>query len=460
MGTTMPMMATCCECYRALPVNAQMQTDQGSLPLLVVLTEVDSVEAALEAVKCQKCLNKTGSPDRGLYEVLKRLGLKDEDETSAPREATVVIQATESRPAKTGGAVVITSRPREVTIVDPLMGTSIQVARLELPARQRGRGQRRDDWRPAPSEPRVPRALRKTEHREPATKTKAEPFTGSIGDCATNAAVLGVAMKVAKERDEARRLERAQKDEARRLERAKAFDKLMFWLRLTLAKIRKQAPFREVWNLVDTWERKLSEAVSIDPLSRGKKWLMEERGTSRAELESLRLRFYEKPWTWRRCAKDRLDTLDAFEGGRRPESWDEKGGKKPALYEFEVVGQAEIKVSNTPLPGGDEDPRPRIVYPQDGQYGSDYTVEHSRCKTPIVRPFSWEVNRFGWDVISFASWLSDHPDLQVGGLNLCDLVCSFIEPTLMEEEDEPTSVTNPAVVEPLAAISPELPATT
>lgn len=369
MGEQMPSIVKCSQCPRTFPVRAQMQVKDRSLPMLVVLQEVVSVEVALTQATCQVCLGKAGPPDRGLHEVLKGFGLKDEEDMSTPpREAAVVVHVREECAVHTVGVVVSDARSREVAMVDPLMGTSIQVTRsLTLPARaRRPSGSRREQWRPVSNEPRVPRALCEPELREPSPKV--EHLTGTIGSSSGNATVLGVAMKAAKERDEVRRLERAQK-----------FGKILFWLTLTLARIRKNAATTEVWDLVETFERKLSEAAKFDAQQRGRKGLLAMLGTSTEEFEAFCLEFYlaKEPLHFVRPVE--IVTIDAFEGVRRPESWDEKGGKKPAFYELEVVRiKNSLPVPLPPLPDGGEDPRPRIIYPEGGQFGSDYTVEHSR----------------------------------------------------------------------------------
>lgn len=350
MADLMPTLVQCCRCSRQFPVRAQMNLGTGDrIPMLVVHEDVDNVEAALEQATCQVCLRKTGPANRGLYEILKGLGLKnEEDEASLPREAAVVVHVREESEATANiGVVVSDSRPREVAIFDPLIGTSIEMPRLELPAPQRGhhRGTCRDDWRSQPSEPRVPRALREAGHMSESSAPVTH-LTGAIGKSGGNQAVLVVA-----------RAEIHKRDEARRLERAEKFDKLFFWLSLTLARIYKNAAKTEVWDLVDTFDRKLGEAASLDALQRGKKGLLVALGTSAEGLEELCLQFYQ-PREHLRIRKPEVVTMDAFEGGRRPEFWDLKGGKKPAFYQFEVVRTRNLSpLPNSLLPGADEDPR-------------------------------------------------------------------------------------------------------
>ncbi len=362
-----PTQATCQLCGRTFPVRSQMQIDGKSLPMLVVPHKVDSVEAALEQATCQVCLSKTGPPDRGLHQVLKDLGAEDHNtDVTAPPGAVVVASGNE--PPRERGAVIQRGPPKEVTMFDPLMGTSVATPPLKVPVRDRSL--RRDDWRSAPNEPRLPHALRGSEG--PVAKAVAEPFTASIGHNPQNAAVLEAAQAAIRQRDEAKRLERVQK-----------FEKVMHWLRLALARIRKNAGKMEVWNLIETFERKVREAADLRSRG-GMNSVRALLGTSENELEVLCLEYYLQKVPLRFPYPVEIIKLDAFEDGRRPESWDQRGVKKPAFYELEVVRiRSTLPIPNPPLSGGDEGLRPRIVYPEGGQYGPDYTVENSRRLTSV-----------------------------------------------------------------------------
>lgn len=358
MADLMPSSVQCCRCSRQFPVCAQMNLDSGDkIPMFVVLSQVSSVKEALKQATCQVCLAHQGPADRGLYEILKELGLKDEDEASPPREVAVVIHAREEHAVPTVGVVVSGLRPREVAIVDPLMGTAIQVTRpMEPPARdRRPRTPPRDHLRLASIKSRVPRALRAFE-RVGSPPLKVKSLTGAIG-IGRNQAVL-----------EQVQSDIRQRDEDRRRERAKKFGKLLFYLRLTLARIRKNAAKTEVWDLVETFERKLGEAVSFDPQSRGRKKLFAKLGTSEEDIQSLCFQFYQQPRARGHIRNPEIVTVDAFKDGRRSESWDMRGGRKPVFYEFEVVRtKSSFPVPDLPLPSGDSDPRPRIVYLQGGE---------------------------------------------------------------------------------------------
>lgn len=384
MADLMPITARCHKCSRTLPVRAQMNLDSGDkIPLLVVLSEVGSVEEALVQAICQVCLHKTGSADRGLYEVLMRLGLKNgEDEAKPPSDAAVVVYVRQEHAAPLVGVVVSSSRPREVSIVDPLTGQSIQVTRPTEPSvrDRRSHGECRDDWRFISSESCVPRNLREAEHISKPSAAK-KHLTGAIGRSGDNAAVLEAAMAGI-----------CKRDEERRLERAKKFDKLIHWLRLTLAKIRNRAKAQEVWGLVDTFERKIGEAANLDAHNRGKKGVLAVLGTSAEDLEGLCLQCYS-PWERLRILNPEVVTMDAFEGGRRPESWDLRGGKRPTFYEFEVVRtKSSLAVPNPSLPGGDGDSCLRIVYPKGGEYGNEHTTLNSR-RDPQIDMICSEVTR-------------------------------------------------------------------
>ena len=448
-----PLMANCSQCSRSFPIRAQMQVSGVSLPMLVVLPQVDSVEAALEQATCQVCLNKTGPADRGLHQVLKNLGLKDEDEAPALREAAVTVRPALEVPARTGSAVVISTRPREVTVVDPLMGTSIERPRLALPARDRG--PRRDDRRSPPSESRLPRSLHQPDRHKPLPKV--EHLTGAIGQTAANAAVLEVAMKAAKVRDEAKRLEREEK-----------FNKLLFWLKLSLARIRKNAATTEVWNFVETFKRKLSEAASLDSNQRGKKGLLAELGTSVEGLEALCHEFYsgKEPLQPRRPIE--VVTLDAFEG--RPSSRDvgQEGWAQARLLPAQGRSDQELSpVPNPPLPNGDEDQRPRIVYPEGQEFGSDYTVEHSQCLAGV----EGQIDQIFDEVAGlYMRWLAIVHDrigigVELAKFDLSARLPAFfhdLKQVLAEEaaelaaEEAAAPTTEPTTI----TTSPELPATT
>lgn len=446
----MPAQATCCQCHQTRPIKAEMNLGDRSIPLLVVPQDVSSIEEALEAATCQVCLKKSGPVDRGLFQVLMALGAEDLDSVTPASRGAVVV-ASRDEPIRQRGAVVVQrGPPLQVAIVDPLAGTS-----LVLPARERPGRDRRGPpphARLSHSHPRLPDALRDPEPvRDP--EPPVEHLTGAIGESGGNAAVLEVAKGVIRQRDEAKRRERAQK-----------FDKLLFYLRLMLARVRKNAATSEVWDLVEVFERKLWEAVEVDPASRGPRKIRAQLGTSDEEIEALCLRFYEKPSSWTRKPGMVCEKMDAFEGGRRPEFWDMKGGRKPAFYELEIVRtKSSLPIPNHPLPGGNEDPRPRIIYPEGGGYGPDYTVENSRRER---HQFDWELRPFGWALTMLVSWSGDHLDSEIvcngESFNLPDLLCWFIEPAMSDEEDQNNEVVtdDQAASEPTIAISSDLPAIT
>lgn len=354
MGNTsvpMPAQATCCQCHKSRPVKAQMNFEDRSIPLLVVPQDVSSIEEALAAATCQVCLSRKGSVDRGLYQILKNLGAEDLDCTTPVVARGAIVASRDEQPSRERGAVVIQrGQPQEVVIVDPLVGTSlVRPVRERSGHDHRGSPHRGHGWNPAPSEPRLPDVLRDPEPvREP--EPPVEHLTGAIGQSGGNAAVLEAAKGVIRQRDEAKRRERAQK-----------FDSLMFWLKLTLARIRKQAAQREIWNLVEAFQRKLGEVSYLDLEQRGKRRLLEQLGTSEDEIQSLCLRIYERQSNWRRSQETVCETIDAFEGGRRPEHWNIESGRKPAFYELEVVRtKSNLPIPNSPLSGGDEGSNPRI----------------------------------------------------------------------------------------------------
>lgn len=452
MGQPMPATTQCSQCMRTFPVRAQMQVEGKSLPMLVVLPEVISVDEALEQATCQVCLKKTGLPDRGLYEILKRLGLKDEeDDAPSPREVTV-IRVREGHTTPTVGVVVSDSRPREVTIFDPLMGTSIQVTHQEPPAHERrSRDPRRDDWRASPSEPRLPSVLRERK-RDIKPEPKVEHLTGTLADSAANAAALETAMKAAKERDEAKRRVRLAK-----------FGGFMGSVARLLARIREAAALTDVQDEVAEFRAKLSKAAGVDPKSRGKKRLTEHLGTSQGELERLCYFFYE-PRERRHILNPEIIDVDAFEGDRRPEFWDQNGGMRADFYvvQVEIVRtKSTMPIFNPPRSGGDDDSRPRIVYPEGHEYGPDYRVENP---TREPHQFAWERNALSWATVDLVCWLGDHQEAEIlcNGIRfpLDDLMCWIVELAVMSDEELETddSNTDPAIK--LTPAMPERPATT
>jgi hypothetical protein len=335
--------------------------------MLVVPSEVDNMEAALAQVICQVCLNKQGSVDRGIHRVLLALGVKDV--VSKPNLSRAMVPAPvpvahlpSSTRSQAPRAFAIRPRSQVIKSTNPLTGMTIGAT----PPPER---KQRSGYEPSPlSEKRLPPALRKSERapsQEPIT-----PLRGTIGNSGKNEAVLQAAAEGIRERDQARRRERVQR-----------FTSLMTQIGELVETIRQSAPTTEVWEQVDEVFTLLKEAVPLDPIQGGKDSVLKDLKTSTAELEGLCLRVYEKPliWKWHREEGYRLETLDAFEGGRRPESWDQRGGKKPSLYQFEAIRiPSKTPVPNPPLPGGGEDLRPQIVYPKGEMYGSTYTVHNSR----------------------------------------------------------------------------------
>lgn len=311
MGQPMPTSANCSRCLRTFPVRSSVQVGDVFLPMFVVLEDVRTIEEALAQATCQVCLKNQGSLEGDLYQTLMRLGCESLAPTSTISRGIKPRRGLPTQPSLLGVKMVDGWNP------DPtrpsLLGVTIERPR---PPKQ--------VVRPALSEPRLPGFLRKEAPSEP--ERPIEHLRGKMGEFGHNAAVLGAAHSESLERAQARRSERAQK-----------FCNLFFWLRLALARIRKNAAEREVWNLVDTFQRKLVEAASLDLQNRGIKKLLAQLGTSSEELESLCLGFYQKPSTWRRSRGTISEKMDAFKDGCRPELWDMKGCRKPAFYEFEVL---------------------------------------------------------------------------------------------------------------------------
>jgi hypothetical protein len=372
--------------------------------MFVVLADVNSVEEALAQATCQMCLNKHGAADRDLYKILLGLGCE------SPAPATPSLGGFRTRPGRsttpTLEGTVILGAPARRPDGPSTVGLSIEMSR-----------------HPSKNQP-------------PSVRDrKVVPLKGAIADMGSNTAVLEVAKQASMEREQAMRAARAER-----------FDKIFLWLRLTLARIRKQAGTGEVWNQVEIFKRKLSEAVEIDPKCRGVTKLLAEIGTSREELESLCLMSYDKPFTRKRLHGAVCEKMDAFEGGRRPESWDAKGGRKPAFYEFEVVRpKSSSPIPNSPLTDGNDKPRPKVIYSADGQFGPRYKIQNStrepsesdQMKGPPI-----------WAVAGIIRWANDHPDvsLRCNGcpMNLLGVLCLGIQ-GFIPQDDQSSAETDSAL---------------
>lgn len=420
---TMPAQATCCQCKREFPVKAVMSLPGGNIPLFVVLSEVSSVEEAIALATCQVCLNKEGPSDRGLHAILVSLGCKD---VQMPG------------PLMDQRALPGNRKPAGLS----MSGVRVTLPRIpekpSLPFR-----------RPAPprepslnEEPRFPKILEKPVVHE--HEPKPEPLRAPL-------------------------VEAAQLRELRKRVRAAnaiKFLELVEELRTGLERIRSMAATEDMDGAVDGWFTKLGEALRLDPDQRGKAKLLMYLKTTEEELESLRLVFwathsivpkkgsgdggegedgdtYEaRPHVPRSLAIGiKLEEVEEnpFPDGRRPRHFDKKGeGRQATLHPVIVVrAKSELpRVPNKPL-GEPEDPPTKIVYPNGGLYGVAFTVQGSRRIPPKDR--SWSCAQ-----MTLAVWSLDHENTVVtcnGVLvNLCDLMCSYIEPYVLPQSEESAQV--------------------
>lgn len=413
----MPVQATCCRCKREFPVKAVMSLAGVNIPLLVVLSEVNSVEEAIALATCQVCLNKDGPSDRGLHVILTRLGCTE-------------VQA---------GGLHMDQRTlqRSRTQAGPSM-SGVRVVLPKMPDKQRGPFRR-----PAPPrEPslderqRLPKVLEESFLREP--ESKPEPLRVPLIEA--DQAQLRALRKKIREQNSAR------------------FQEMMPELHAELDRVRGVASHEDVDAAVEALLAKVGEAVRLDPDQRGKAMLLRDLQTSEAELESLRLIFWATHTIIPKKsggnggegeAEDR-DTYEArpheprslvigikleeveenpFPDGRRPRHFDRHGeGRQATLHPVIVVrAKSDLpRVANKAL-GEPEGPCPKVVYPKDGQYGKVFTVQESRRVSPKDR--SW-----GRAQGALLLWAADHPESVVP----LDLICSYLEPFL----DEPSEVVN------------------
>lgn len=379
MVTTMPQSVKCCCCERRFPPGAVMQSGGKTIPALVVPREVGNTEAAIAAATCQVCLKRQGDPARGLKRVLGELGVSELSAIHAGRSRREPVldpsAATGRRysfasPSLADVTIVVPGAPRE-----RIQNRPVRISKPLPPPHPQQRGGTPTDRR------------------------------------ASNREMLEAAAQALTARKQAELERRARERE----ERQRRFDRTVRVLRLLLLRTRKRAPCQDIDERIVTIDRKLRRAAANDAQQRDKNALMALVGTGVEELVELsRLvyltmsvepygsyesddfgglsftRFVPRAPGSRRPKKRRAERAmtDAFPGGRRPESWDSRGGTRPGFYEFEVIRlKSRLPIPNPPLPDGGEDPSPRIVYPQGGQYGSDYVVHDSTRDARLERLF-------------------------------------------------------------------------
>lgn len=448
----MPSMATCSRCARDFHVRSQMTlTDGRTIPMLVVPSQVDSVEAALAGVVCQVCLERQGPPERGLHAVLKSLGLED---TPARPIAVAMASPPARTPSIAARVVIAPARPGAPSLTSVTIVTNT----TRGGSRTGGQGSRSDN-RPAVKLP------------------PAAPLRGKIGKSGDNAAVLQAAKATLERREAETRQREAERRAHEREERQRCFDRTVKVLRLLLLRTRKRAPSQDIDERIVTLDRKLRRAAGLDSQQRDKLALMELVGTSVEELVYLShlvyltmsvdpygskdfgceyTRFVPRTPGPRLLKKRRAERAmtDAFPGGRRPESWDSRGGTRPGFYEFEYTGSLrELPIiTNPPLPGGGNDPG--VVNPQGGELGGMYETPRSRREA--LAAFPWDEHPQGWAACAFTSWLGDRHQEQkfvcngqtvdvgaVMALFMEDIVLGTDETADDESEPDGTHVSRP-----------------
>lgn len=454
MGHPMPATTQCSRCSRTLPVRSCVQVGDAYLPMFVVLTDVGTVEEALAQATCQMCLKNGGPSERDLYKILLGLGCESDTPVASSLGGILPRRGRSTTPSLSGVSIV------EGWNRDPTR-PSLAGVTIERPRRPR------QDWRPSASEPRLPSVLRERK-RDIEPEPKVEHLTGGLADSAANKAALETAMQAAKEREQAKRRVRLCK-----------FGGFKGGLTRLLARIRETAALTDVQDEVAQFRAKLIVAAGFDPKSRGKKRLMEHLGTSQGELEHL-CYFLYKPRERRHIPNPEVISVDAFEGDRRPESWDQDGGMRPDVYvvQVEIVrtkpkkakkekggGEGEEEgrlptIPNDPLSTGDG---PKIVYPQGGKFGPKYTVENSRHPARSDDKIDQICQNLSTE---FLRWLGQHREkfgittelasLQDDFGELIEVFFIFLK--LDREAQASTEILDP-VAEP-TTLSPDLPATT
>ncbi|MBI4438121.1 hypothetical protein HY631_04185 [Candidatus Uhrbacteria bacterium] len=453
MGDTiMPARTKCVRCQREFPVKAVMSLeDESDIPLLVVLTEVSSIEEAIALATCQVCLKRQGPTDRGLYDLLLSLGAVDSVSAHSARGSSI---------PKVDLAALARLQTRAVKPVVPLLaGVRIQMPWREEHLPPRG------TFRPPPrrperidDEPRIPKALQPQEKRE--SEPKVEPLKGGLD--ARSLAALQAARPAARARDQAKQL--------------RLFSKLgacMKVLKSQLREIRTQAAERDVSTWLTAFDAKLAEAVICDPKHRDRGALLALLATSQGELETLGQQFWlthsaavptqggggsgpgrakgDAPKSARVRAPMEEGQDNPFEGGVRPRRFHGKGESPPAPMRLVTVVRTAVPKTNKPLQDLNPASVPKVVYPQGQCYGRDYEVRGSQRVAPVIG----ETHDWAWTQIRLATWACNHERAALvcngKSLDLTLVMGAFLEEAL----DALSLKAQDTLVVPRAELAPE-----
>lgn len=350
MTSQLSEKARCKRCKREFEIDARYP-GLRSRPMLVVLSEVASVQEALANAQCQDCLALGGPANKGLELVLKGL--------SAP--------ATSSAPARVASADESDGNDPDVqrAILNSLLGTS---GGSRLHVRDLEPKQVEED----------PKHMSRGEVRKSLASQPQIPAGTTLDEGAISA------LEQAREDVRERELQRKRT-------RFAQFGGLMGSLKRRLIKIRELANVQRVDDLIDDFYAKLTEAIPLDPKRRGRKKLLAYLGTSHAELTELCVMCYRhltvvpsegdngmsgvqgslrtgldprggQPLHKTMKNVSSMD-MEPFFGGNRPEHWGPKGAGRQATFTMvSVVGGSRFPEPNPPR---EQYAGPKIVYAAD-----------------------------------------------------------------------------------------------
>ncbi len=350
MTSQLPEKARCKRCRREFEIEARYP-GLRSRPMLVVLSEVASVQEALANAQCQDCLALGGPANKGLELVLK--GLSAPTSSTAPAPAASADEFDGNDPD--AQRAILNSLPGAGG------GTRLHVRDLEpQPVEEDSRHMSRGE-------------VRKSLASQPQIPTGTTLDEGAIS-----------ALEQAREEVRERELQRKRT-------RFAQFAGLMGSLKRRLIRIRELASVQRVDDLIDGFYAKLTEAIPLDPKRRGRKKLLAYLGTSHAELTelcvvcyhhlivvpsegdngmsgvqgSLRARLYPRDGEPLHKTMQDVPSMDMepFFGGNRPELWGPKGpGRQAVFNKVLVVGGNRFPEPNPPR---EQYAGPKIVYAAD-----------------------------------------------------------------------------------------------
>lgn len=345
MTSTLPTMAQCTKCKKEFGIGA-LCPGTRTMPMLVVINRVTSVEEALANAQCQDCLCLGGPASKGLERILKSLLETIGSDASATSPTVVAL------PGRDADA--------QQALMDSLLSQSGAAH-----APDRGRHHRGGDDHRGPS---------RRETRE-ALRAQPKPPRGMTLDEAALSA-----LQKAREGMEAQEAQRKRS-------RLAQFGGLMGSLKRRLLKIRELAALQAVDDLIDAFTAKLEDAIPLDPKNRGRKKLLTHLGTSHTELAELSVTCYHsntvvpgegdnglgsvrgslsshlEPRDGKVRSERESLMMDPFPGGARPVHWSRKGaGRQAMLGLVPVVGGSTFPEPN---PSRDQYAGPVITYAAD-----------------------------------------------------------------------------------------------